>query len=168
MDLLEGIYSRRSIRSYSGQPVDRALLLEMVRAGTWAPSGLNNQPWRFVIIQDAGWRRRLAQFTHYGQIIEAASACIAVFIDREAMYHEIKDYQAIGACVQNMLLAAHALGLGAVWLGEILKSSAEVRTLLALPENFELMAVVAVGYPEAQNQQVSHRREVAEVLLKEF
>ncbi|MEW6379713.1 MAG: nitroreductase [bacterium] len=167
MDLLDGIHSRRSIRSYTGQPVDRALLLEIIKAGTWAPSGLNNQPWRFVIVQDQGWRCRLAQLTRYSRIIEAASACIAVFIDRKAMYHEVKDYQAIGACLQNMLLSAHALGLGAVWLGEILKSSSEVRTLLALPDNLELMAVVAVGYPDDQNQE-SERLELEDVLLKEL
>jgi nitroreductase len=167
MDLLEGIYSRRSVRQYTGQEVDKSLLLEIIEAGTWAPSGLNNQPWRFVIIQEQGWRHNLARLTQYSRIIETASACIAVFVDRKAMYNDVKDYQAIGACLQNMLLAAHALGLGAVWLGEILKSSSEVRALLELPEDLELMAVIAVGYPDVQNQ-VSNRKELAGVLLKEL
>lgn len=167
MDLLEGIYSRRSVRQYTSQPVDRALLLEIIEAGTWAPSGLNNQPWRFVIIQEPVWRYNLAQLTQYNRIIETASACIAVFVDRNAMYNNIKDHQAMGACLQNMLLAAHALGLGAVWLGEILKNSSNVRALLELSDDLELMAVIAVGYPDVQNQ-VSNRKELAEVLLKEF
>ena len=68
------------------------------------------------------------------------------------MYHEVKDHQAIGACLQNMLLAAHSLGLGAVWLGEILKSEKEVRNLLGLPEKLELMAVIALGWPKHRNQ----------------
>jgi nitroreductase len=167
MDLLEGIYSRRSVRQYTSQPVDRSLLLEIIEAGTWAPSGLNNQPWRFVIIKEPVWRYSLAQLTQYNRIIETASACIAVFVDRNSMYNDIKDYQAMGACLQNMLLAAHALGLGAVWLGEILKSSSNVRSLLELPESLELMAIIAVGYPDVQNQ-VSNRKELAEVLLKEL
>jgi len=167
MDLLEGIYRRRSVRQYTDQPVDRSLLLEIIEAGTWAPSGLNNQPWRFVIIQDPVWRHNLARFTQYNRIIETAPACIAVFMDRNAMYNDIKDYQAMGACLQNMLLAAHALGLGAVWLGEILKSGSEVRALLELPENIELMAVLAVGHPDVQTQ-CSNRKGLAEVLLKEF
>ncbi len=167
MDLLEGIYSRRSVRQYTSQPVDKALLLEIIEAGTWAPSGLNNQPWRFVIIQEQDRRYSLAQLTHYSRIIERASACIAVFVDKNSMYNDIKDYQAMGACLQNMLLAAHALELGAVWLGEILKNSSNVRALLELPEDLELMAVIAVGYPDVQNQ-VSNRKELAEVLLKEF
>ena len=66
-----------------------------------------------------------------------------------------------------MLLAAHALGLGAVWLGEILKSAEKVRKLLALPEQMELMAVVAVGYPKERNQS-SSRKDLKELLLKEY
>ena len=167
MDLLEGIYTRRSIRQYTDQPLEREQLLEIIKAGTWAPSGLNNQPWRFAIIRDPGVRKELATFTRYHALIEHAPACIAIFVNKNVMYHEVKDHQAIGACLQNMLLAAHALGLGAVWLGEILKNADGVRKLLGLSENLELMAVVALGYPASQKHS-SQRKEVKEVLLKEF
>lgn len=166
MDLLEGIYTRRSIRQFTKKEVAREHLLEIVKAGTWAPSGLNNQPWRFAVLRDREYLRKLSGLTRYSKIIEAASACIAVFIDREVMYHDVKDYQAMGACLQNMLLAAHALGLGAVWLGEILKSAAEVRSLLNLPERYELMAVVAVGHP-ARRGHTSQRKDLSEVILRE-
>jgi len=167
MDVLEGIYTRRSVRSFTAEPVPRERLLEIIKAGTWAPSGLNNQPWRFVLVTDRETRSGLAALTKYGKVIEAAPASIAVFIDREAMYHEVKDHQAMGACLQNMLLAAHALGLGAVWLGEILKSADGVRRLLGLPDRYELMAVVAVGHP-ARRGQASSRKGLPEVLLKEI
>ena len=167
MDLLEGIYSRRSLRKYTDRPVERDLLLEIIRAGTWAPSGLNNQPWRFVIVTDGELRGEMAALTKYSRIINEAPACIAVFVDREVMYHEAKDHQAMGACLQNMLLAAHALELGAVWLGEILKNGPAVRELLELPETLDLMAVVAIGHP-ADGGKVSRRRGVHEVLLKEL
>ncbi len=167
MELLDGIYTRRSVRRYAGGPVEREKLMEIIRAGTWAPSGLNNQPWRFVIVTAGDMRRGLAGLTKYGRIIEDAPASIAVFIDKEAMYNEVKDYQAVGACVQNMLLAAHAMGLGAVWLGEILKSAREVRSLLGLRETLELMAVVAVGRPAA-GRRTSTRKGLSEVLIKEF
>ncbi len=167
MDLLEGIYTRRSIRQYTGEPVSDELLKEIIKAGTWAPSGLNNQPWRFVVVRAEAKKLELASQTKYSKIIESAAACIAVFIDKEAMYHDVKDHQAMGACLQNMLLASHALGLGAVWLGEILNSADSVRKLLELPDTLELMAVVAVGYP-ARMDQKSQRREVSEVLIKEF
>lgn len=93
MDLLEGIYTRRSIRQYyNGRPVEREQLMEIIRAGTWVPSGLNNQPWRFVIVKSSEVRNELAKLTKYNFIIEKASACIAVFIDKSAMYIEVKDH----------------------------------------------------------------------------
>ncbi len=167
MDLLEGIYTRRSVRQFSEKPVEREQLLEIIKAGTWAPSGLNNQPWRFVIVQKPESRKELAKLTTSHAVIERAPACIAVFVDKSAMYNETKDHQSVGACIQNMLLAAHGLGLGAVWLGEILKNADAVRSLLGLPEEMELMAVVAAGHPVAQKI-TSHRKEVSEVLLKEL
>jgi nitroreductase len=167
MELLEGIYTRRSVRQFTAQPVEREHLLEIIKAGTWAPSGLNNQPWRFVIVQGKAVRDNLAKLTKYHFVIEAAPACVAVFIDKSVMYHGVKDHQAMGACIQNMLLAAHALGLGAVWLGEILKNAEGVRTLLGVPGDLELMAVVALGHP-ASMRHASTRRDVADVLIKEL
>lgn len=167
MELREGIYSRRSVRNFTEEPVSREAVMEILRAGSWAPSGLNNQPWRFVIIREREMRAALALLTKYRRIVEGAPVSIAVFCDRSAMYNDTKDYQAIGACLQNMLLAAHSLGLGAVWLGEILRRGAEVRELLALPGELDLMAVVAVGHP-AERTQRSSRKEVEALLLKEY
>ena len=167
MDMFEGIYSRRSIRRFTGMTVDKEDLHEIIKAGTWAPSGLNNQPWRFVIVTDKDVRFEMAQLTKYKNIIENSPACIAVFVDKDAMYNDVKDHQAMGACLQNMLLAAHALGLGAVWLGEILKRADEVQRLLELPESMDLMAVVAIGYP-ASEAKTSPRKKVSEVLIKEI
>ena len=167
MDLLDGIYTRRSIRQYTNQPIEREQLLEVIKAGMWAPSVLNNQPWRFVIVTNEEVRAKLAQQTKYDFIIEKAPACIAVFLDKSAMYHEVKDHLAMGACIENMLLAAHALELGAVWLGEILKNADAVRRLLGLPDTMELMAVVALGHPAGQKRS-SSRKGTPEVLLKEL
>jgi nitroreductase len=167
MDLLKGLKSRRSVRQFTDRPVSDRDLKEILSAGMWAPSGLNNQPWRFVIVRDREVMDGLAGLTKYNRIIDSAQACIAVFIDKTAMYSEVKDYQAMGACIQNMLLAAHALSLGAVWLGEILKNSDVVRTLLGLPERLELMAVVALGHPAARNQ-TSKRKYLSEILIKEL
>ena len=94
--------------------------------GSWAPSGLNNQPWRFVIVRDSQLRSDLADCTKYGKIIRNAPVCIAVFMDQSKSYDRVKDLQAIGACIQNMLLSIHDLGLGAVWLGEILNKKGKL------------------------------------------
>jgi nitroreductase len=167
MELLEGIYSRRSVRNHTGQPVTREEITEILKAGSWAPSGLNNQPWRFVIVQGSGKRLELAKLTKYRRIIENAPVSIAVFCDRTAMYNDMKDHQSIGACLQNMLLAAHALGLGGVWLGEIVNRGAEVRTLLEQPELMELMAVIALGHP-AERSQGPGRKKLEELIVGEF
>ena len=167
MELLDGLQTRRSIRTYTEQPVTREQLREIVRLGTMAPSGMNNQPWRFVTIQSKETLQKLAQLTKYSHIIGKAAACIAVFVDRTAMYHEVKDHQSMGARIQNLLLAGHGMGLGGVWLGEILKSAKEVRELCGLSDNVELMAVVALGHPAGKGGRAD-RRPVEEVLLREF
>ncbi len=165
--VLEAIYKRRSIREFTDAEISTEQLHEIVRAGIWAPSGLNNQPWRFVIIENPDIKESLAQQTHYGHIIRGANALIAVYLSKDEMYDAVKDHQSAGACIQNMLLAAEALELGAVWLGQILKNKAEVNRILGLADNFDLMAVVALGYPLHHNQN-SRRKEISELLLKQM
>jgi nitroreductase len=165
--ILEAIHRRRSIREFTDEEVAAEQLLEIIRAGIWAPSGLNNQPWRFVLVRDQAVRSRLAEQTKYRHIVQAAPALIIVFLDKEAMYDEVKDHQAAGACLQNMLLATEALGLGAVWLGQILRQKEQVNQILDLPLRFDLMAVVALGHPRHRNQQ-SSRKELREFILKEI
>ena len=103
--VLEAIYSRRSVREYTPEIPPREVILEILRAGIWAPSGLNNQPWRFVIVWNPGVKEKLAQLTRYGEIIRRAPVVISVFLDKAVMYHQIKDHQSAGACLQNILLA---------------------------------------------------------------
>ncbi|MBE9519995.1 MAG: nitroreductase family protein [Proteobacteria bacterium] len=165
--VLEAIYHRRSIREYTDEEIPIEQLREIVKAGIWAPSGLNNQPWRFVIVQSPEIRERLALQTHYGHIVRAAKALIAVYLNVEVMYDEVKDHQSAGACIQNILLAAEALNLGGVWLGQILKNKTEVNKILGLDEKHDLMAIVALGHPLHRDQK-SKRKDISELLLKEL
>ena len=158
---------RRSIRRYLDRPVADELVNALLEAARWAPSGLNNQPWRFVVIRDEPLRKALAGLTKYGRIIEQAPVSIAVFLDNQSLYHREKDLQGVGAALQNLLLAAHELGLGAVWLGEILNNAARVGELLELPPRYELMAVVAVGHPDPDHQPAKkERKPLSELVLK--
>jgi len=145
--MLEEIKSRRSIRNFTSAEVDDQTIDTIIEMGTWSPSGLNNQPWKFVVVKEKETLNKLSRQTVYSHIIKNASACIAVFLDNKASYHREKDIQAIGACLQNMLLAIHHLGLGGVWLGEVLKNREQVEKLLEVPDGVELMAVVALGHP---------------------
>ncbi len=162
--VLQAIYNRRSVRHFTKEALEPELIEEVIKAGSWAPSGLNNQPWRFAVVTEHELKDRFIPLTKYGRVIEAAPCLIPVFIDKAAMYHPVKDHQAMGACIQNMLLAAHSLGLGAVWLGEILKNAEKVRQLLGLPETLELMAVVAMGHP-ARTDQTSQRKTIEELIV---
>ncbi|MEN8140244.1 MAG: nitroreductase [Thermodesulfobacteriota bacterium] len=164
-EILEALRQRRSRREFAPDPVAMEELEEIIRAGIWAPSGLNNQPWRFVIITHDKTRAELATTTHYSHIVAGAPALIAVYLDRRAMYDEIKDQQAAGACIQNMLLATEALGLGAVWLGQILKEKERVNEILGLTTDYELAAVLAIGQPLHRDQQ-SNRKDLANFILK--
>jgi nitroreductase len=162
--VLEAIYKRRSIRHFTNEPVSRENILEIIKAGAWAPSGLNNQPWRFAIVTDPEIKKEFEGLTRYGKVIAQAPVLIPVFVDKEVMYNETKDHQAMGACLQNMLLAVHSMDLGAVWLGEILKNAEKVRKTLKLPDNLNLMAVIALGHPAKRNQ-TSERTPIKEVIV---
>jgi nitroreductase len=164
--VLEAIFARRSIRQYTDDPVDQHDMQTILEAGRWAPSGLNNQPWRFAVVQDSRVKEEVAKHTRYREIIRNAPVIIAVFIDNDASYDRTKDCQGIGACLQNMWLATHALGLGGVWLGEILKNKERVGEILEAPETYELMAVLAVGHPK-HRQQKSDRKSLSDLVFKE-
>jgi len=164
--VLKAIHERRSIRQFLDAPVDRELIITALKAASWAPSGLNNQPWRFAIVWDPGIKEMLSGLTKYSAMLKSAPVLVPVFLDREVSYDYTKDCQAVGACLQNFLLALHSLDLGAVWIGEILKNKEQVAKILELPERMELMAVVAAGYP-ARRYQSSNRRAVEELILFE-
>ncbi len=157
MNLFELIKTRRSIRRFTDKPVSDDLINKIIETGTWAPSGKNNQPWKFAIIQDRELKAQVSELTHYSKCVLSANTLIAVFLDNDSSYHKIKDAQAIGSCLQNMLLTIHDEGLGAVWLGEILKSSEQIRKLVNGSEDLELMAVIALGYPDSKGGKGSRK-----------
>jgi nitroreductase len=164
--VLNAIHERRSIRHFLDIPVDRELIITALRAAAWAPSGLNNQPWRFAIVWDPKLKEVLGGLTRYSAILRSAAVLVPVFLDKETSYDYTKDCQAVGACLQNFLLALHSLDLGAVWIGEILKNKEQIVKILELPESLELMAVVAAGHP-ARRDQSSHRRAVEGMIIFE-
>ncbi len=151
MNLIKLIKTRRSIRRFTDEPVSDEFINKVIEAGTWAPSGKNNQPWKFAIIKDRNLKAQVAELTHYSKCVLSANVLIAVFLDNSLSYDKIKDAQAIGSCLQNMLLTIHDQGLGAVWLGEILKNGDKVRKLVNGPEDLELMAVIALGHPASES-----------------
>lgn len=166
--VLEALRQRRSIRRFTKAPVATEDIRTVLEAGRWAPSGLNNQPWRFLVLTRGDHRiERLAGLSKYAHVFRGAAAVILVFLEKARMYHPVKDHQVAGAAVQNMLLAVHALGLGAVWLGEIINHEQQAMPALGLDAGeLEFMAAVALGHPDQQGS--SDRRPLDDMLLEDF
>jgi nitroreductase len=146
-DFIEFIKERKSVRSFIYKTIGKDIINNIIETARWAPSGNNSQPWKVCIVIHPTLKRMLSDLTKYGGTIEEAYVNFVIFLDLERGYDRTKDLQAIGAFIQNMLLAVHAQeDLGAVWIGEIINRKEEVNEIFKFPvEKFELMGVVAVG-----------------------
>ncbi|MBB5336408.1 nitroreductase family protein [Pectinatus brassicae] len=155
MNTLLNIMTRRSIRAYRQVPVKKDDIEAVLKAAVCAPYGGSIQPWRFsVIMKDKKLLEKIASLTICEKWVKDASCLIAVFLDTDSMKDAetpkvyMKHAQAIGAAIQNMLLAANELELGTCWLGEIIKNEESIKRLLEVSDKLELMAVIAIGYPQ--------------------
>ena len=150
-DLLNTMYTRKSVRTFTGEEVKKEDLSTMLRAGMAAPSAVNIQPWAFVAVTDRDTLDKLCESLPYAKMLDKAGAAIVVcgIPDKDDTY--AKDYWVMdcSAATQNILLAAHALGYGAVWTAayadhERVKS---VRSILSVPENIIPLNVIPIGVP---------------------
>lgn len=158
------VRQRRSVRDFLKDQPDAGLIMSILEAARWAPSGLNNQPWKFMRITDKEMREKLASFTKYTEIVTGAPVSIIACLDLARSYHRDKDLMAIGAAIQNILLCAHSLGLGTCWLGEIINRKDEIARWLGLDKDLEIMAVIAVGYP-AGTRPDGERRPLEQIVI---
>jgi len=147
---LSFILGRRSVRVYSPGEVSDAAVKTMLEAAMAAPSAMTKDPWRFVVVRQPETLGKLAAVLPGGKMLAAASLAITVCGDLEAAFEQNVGYlvQDCSAAVENLLLAAHALELGACWVG-IYPSEAQmkqVRGLLELPGNILPLACIAVGH----------------------
>ena len=163
-DILKLIKTRRSIRKFRKANIPSKTIKKILEAGNWAPSGLNNQPWRFMVLEE-DMKDSLAKFTHYSHIIKSADKIILVFLDKNSSYNHEKDLMAIGACIQNMLLYIHSQKLSSCWLGEIINRRTEIKKLLKLSRNLELEAIIALGAPFDYPKK-SKRKKIESLIIK--
>jgi len=149
MDAYEVLMTRRSIRSYTDEPVSDGDVDKVLRAAMAAPSAGNEQPWHFVVIRDDDVMRQIMDVHPYSSMLEAADLCIAVLADLSLEKHKGYWVQDTSAATQNILLAAHALGLGAVWLGvhPVEEREKGLKAILNLPDGVECLSLVSIGHP---------------------
>lgn len=149
MEAIEAILSRRSIRNYTKQAISDEQIEMLLRAGMAAPSAGNQQAWEFIVIDDRRLLEAIPTVHPYAQMCAKAPLCLAICADPSREKYPGFWIQDCSAATQNVLLAAHALGLGAVWLGIAPGGdrARQVAGLLGLPDNIEPLALIAIGHP---------------------
>lgn len=153
MDTMEALLTRRSIRKYTSKPVSPELVTELLRAAMSAPSAVNEKPWHFIVVTDRAVLNEVPRFHAFSAMLKTAPVAIAV-CGELALQRKFEGFwvQDCAAATENLLLAAHANGLGAVWLGfyPIAERVEALQKLLGLPEGVIPLSMVALGYPDEE------------------
>jgi nitroreductase len=161
MELYEGLISRRSIRDYTGSRIDDETIISLVRAGMYAPSARNRRPWHFIIIDDRSIINEIMEVHPYSSMLRLASHAIVVCGDKNLEngpgYYKLD----CSAATQNILLAAHAKGFGAVWLGVEPREEriSAVSRILRLPADIMPLSIVSIGIPSKPGPRAPERFE---------
>ncbi|MBN1592836.1 MAG: nitroreductase family protein [Candidatus Coatesbacteria bacterium] len=154
METLECIRTRRSIRKFLDKEVPQDIIREILEAARWAPSGGNKQPWRFVVTQDREKIRTFDPYFHQPWVEQAPAVLVACANphDTWATYDERDDCFVMdtSAAIQNVLLAAHNLGLGAVWILSF--SPKAVRKALGIPPHIRVLSIIPLGYYDRDDE----------------
>jgi nitroreductase len=150
METLQAIQTRRSIRKYSATAVSDKDVEAIICAGLSAPSATNRRPIHIVVIKNKLTMKALSIVNTHARMLDSAPLCFAIVAD--TTLQPVKDFYINdgSAAIENMLLAAHDLGLGAVWLGVIHMQEwyHTIFTLLKLPANFVPIGFISVGHPD--------------------
>lgn len=149
MECIEAIMGRRSIRNYTSEPVTDEQVELLLRAAMAAPSAGNQQSWRFIVVRDEAQRVELSQATPYAGMIARGQVGIVVCGDTTAETKPGYWVQDCSAAIENLLLAAHGMGLGAVWIGchPVPERVENVRRICSIPEGVMPMSMIAIGHP---------------------
>ncbi len=155
-DALSVIHSRKSVRSFTGESVNREALETIVKAGMAAPTAMNRQPWSFVIVSDRAAMDILKEGLPYAKMLEKAGAAIIVCAIPEMAVNGSTEFAVIDSSLagQNILLAVEALGLGAVWTAAYPDPQRMeiVRKALGIPDNIIPLAVIPIGHPTGEDK----------------
>jgi nitroreductase len=155
MEILEGLLTRRSIRRYKKQDISDSQLELLIKAGMYAPSAVNKQPWHFIIFRDKKTIDRITDFHQNAAMLKDASAAILICWDEKLQHDEGYGPVDCSAATQNILLAAHGSGMGSVWVGIYPREQRmrAVHELFQLPENIQPFSIISVGFPDEEKKQ---------------
>ena len=162
MDIFDVIKGRRSVRSFTEKPVPEDLLEKVLESATYAPSAGNIQPWEIILVKEERTKRRLAEAALRQYFIAEAPVVIVVCAN-QGMSERVYGYrgstlyciQDTAAAIQNMLLTAYALGLGACWVGAFKEDL--VRDVLKIPSGVRPVAIIPIGWPAEKSSKPRKR-----------
>ncbi|MDW7773594.1 MAG: nitroreductase family protein [Desulfobulbaceae bacterium] len=149
---LDFIFTRRSVRKYQDKEVPDAMINDLLEAAMAAPSAVARDPWHFIVLKKRENLNQLADILTHGQMLRQSTAAFVVSGDINQAHDKKESYmlQDLSAAVENILLAANALGLGTCWLGVHPRPERMegIRNFFALPDNIIPMCGIAVGWPK--------------------
>ena len=152
MDALNFINSRRSIRKYKSKAIPSGIARKLITAGMNAPSAYNSQPWVFILIRELKTKQSIVEAKGGSQFITSAPLVIACCYDESKTPDKFHNIENVSLAAENILLAAHSLGLGACYLGafdpEHPKVEKSINKALKLPKNIHIVCILSVGYPD--------------------
>jgi len=154
MDALKNIFTRRSIRKYTQKPITEEIIKDLIDAGMHAPSARNHQPWHFVVIDNRAILDQLSEVPPHAKMLKQAPLAILICGDKNIQEEEGYIIQDCSAATQNVMLAAHARGLGTVWLGIYPRGERmlKVSELLEIPDHVLPVSLISIGYPDEQKE----------------
>lgn len=164
MDAGKAIKTRRSVRSYAPTPIPDAAVRRVLEAGRLAPSACNRQPWCFIVVEERSVREAIAQTGRFASFLSQSPVVIVGCGDAKSSpkWHVVD----VAIAMENMVIAATAEGLGTCWIGSF--DGARVKGLLKIPEGYEVVALLAIGYPKARTPRKSapRRKRLGEIAMR--
>lgn len=161
MDVFEAVHTLLAVRSYRDTPVPEEVIHKIVEAGRLTASGMNAQPWHFVVVQNADTLRQLAASARTGPYIAQAPLAIVVATDNSPL--AVAD---TSRAIQSMVLTAWAEGVGSNWVG--FHGLEAIKPLLNIPDDLDVLAILPFGYPaQAAGQGKKNRKPIGEIAHRE-
>jgi nitroreductase len=149
MNIIDFIINRRSIRKYTGKAISDDILFDLIKAGMYAPSASNKQPWHFIIVKNKEMLIRISDLHPYASMLKQAAVAIVICGDEQLSNTPAYWPIDCAAATQNILLATHGLNLGGVWLGVYPREGRMnvIGGLFELPLNIKVFSIISLGYP---------------------
>lgn len=158
MNVFEAVCTVLAVREYRPDPIPREVVARIVEAGQLTASSMNKQPWHFVVVDDRATLQRMGELAKTGPYIAQAPLAVVVAVEKGSRFGVSDGSRAI----QSMALTAWAEGVGSNWVG--FRGLEEIQTLLSIPDEYEILAVVPFGYPaRAVGKGKKNRKPLGEV-----